>query len=62
LHLDFKRPISRQPAPDVREPLLNLNQLHAYFIETQFPIARLSAKSYKERKAASGQTLTKLGK
>ena len=32
------------------------------FIETQFPIARLSAESYKERKAASGQTLTGLGK
>ena len=27
------------------------------FIETQFPIARLSAESYKERKAVSGQTL-----
>ena len=32
------------------------------FIETQFPIARLSAESYKERKANVGQTLTKLGK
>src|SRR2546430_17288367 len=32
------------------------------FIETQFPIARLSAESYKERKAGSGQTLTGLGK
>lgn len=32
------------------------------FIETQFPIARLSAESYKERKAVSGQTLTSLGK
>ncbi len=31
-------------------------------IETQFPIARLSAESYKERKAVSGQTLTGLGK
>ena len=28
------------------------------FIETQFPIARLSAESYKERKAISSQTLT----
>jgi len=28
------------------------------FIETQFPIARLSAESYKERKANNGQTLT----
>lgn len=34
----------------------------AAFIETQFPIARLSAESYKERKANNGQTLTRLGK
>ena len=34
----------------------------AAFIETQFPIARLSAEAYKERKAVSGQTLTGLGK
>jgi len=32
------------------------------FIETQFPIARLSAESYKERRANNGQTLTRLGK
>jgi len=32
------------------------------FIEIQFPIARLSAESYKERKANNGQTLTRLGK
>lgn len=32
------------------------------FIETQFPIARLSAEAYKERKANNSQTLTKLGK
>lgn len=32
------------------------------FIETQFPISRLSAESYKERKANLGQTLTGLGK
>ncbi len=33
------------------------------FIETQFPIARLSAESFKERKAGGGsQTLTGLGK
>ncbi len=32
------------------------------FIETQFPIARLSAESYKERKSGAGQTLTNLGK
>jgi putative DNA methylase len=32
------------------------------FIETQFPIARISAEAYKERKANNGQTLTRLGK
>lgn len=32
------------------------------FIETQFPVAKVSAESYKERKAVSGQTLTGLGK
>ncbi|MBC7619740.1 MAG: DUF1156 domain-containing protein [Candidatus Saccharibacteria bacterium] len=32
------------------------------FIETQFPIARLSAEAYKERKANNSQTLTGLGK
>ncbi len=32
------------------------------FIETQFPIARLSAEAYKERKAGASQTLTGLGK
>lgn len=35
---------------------------HRPFIETQFPLARLSAESYKERKAGSNQTLTGLGK
>lgn len=32
------------------------------FIEMQFPIARLSAEAYKERKANNSQTLTRLGK
>ncbi|MFS0598605.1 anti-phage-associated DUF1156 domain-containing protein [Peribacillus frigoritolerans] len=32
------------------------------FIETQFPVSRLSKESYKERKAGSSQTLTGLGK
>ena len=32
------------------------------FIETQFPIARLSAESYKERKGTNSQTLTGIGK
>jgi putative DNA methylase len=31
------------------------------FIEAQFPVGRLSAETYKERKAGSGQTLTALG-
>lgn len=31
------------------------------FIETQFPVGRVSAESYKERKAGAGQTLTGLG-
>lgn len=35
---------------------------HTPFIESQFPLAILSAESYKERKAGSGQTLTGLGK
>jgi len=35
---------------------------HRPFIETQFPLARLSMESYKERKANLGQTLTGLGK
>jgi len=32
------------------------------FIETQFPVSKISKESYKERKAGSGQTLTGLGK
>lgn len=32
------------------------------FIEVQFPVAKLSAEAYKERKGAQGQTLTGLGK
>ena len=32
------------------------------FIETQFPVSRLSIESYRERKAVAGQTLTGLGK
>ncbi len=31
------------------------------FIETQFPVGRMSAEAYKERKAVAGQTLTGLG-
>src|SRR5881392_1554904 len=32
------------------------------FIETQFPVSKLSKESYTERKAVAGQTLTGLGK
>ena len=32
------------------------------FIETQFPVSKVSKESYKERKANNGQTLTGLGK
>ncbi len=32
------------------------------FIETQFPVSKLSKECYKERKAVAGQTLTGLGK
>jgi len=32
------------------------------FIETQFPVAKLSAEAYKERKSGASQTLTGLGK
>src|SRR5262249_10317729 len=32
------------------------------FIETQFPVSKISKESYKERKAGAGQTLTGLGK
>jgi len=32
------------------------------FIETQFPVSKISKESYKERKAGSSQTLTGLGK
>jgi putative DNA methylase len=31
------------------------------FIESQFPVGRLSAEAYKERDAGQGQTLTALG-
>ena len=32
------------------------------FIETQFPVSKVSKESFKERKANNGQTLTGLGK
>lgn len=32
------------------------------FIETQFPVSKVSKESYKERKAVQSQTLTGIGK
>lgn len=32
------------------------------FIETQFPVSKMSKESYKERKSSQGQTITGLGK
>ena len=40
----------------------SVNAKKKRFIEEQFPINRLSKESYKERKAAIGQTLTGIGK
>ncbi len=45
--------------PEAREPKL---PAAPSFIETQFPISKLSKESYKERKANYSQTLTGLGK
>ena len=45
--------------PETREPKL---PAAPSFIETQFPISKLSKESYKERKANYSQTLTGLGK
>jgi putative DNA methylase len=42
-----RRPLSLKDAPS--------------FIEVQFPVGRLSAEAYEERKAGAGQTLTALG-
>lgn len=39
-----------------------MNYKDTSFIEVQFPVSKVSKESYKERKAASGQTLTGLGK
>lgn len=43
-------------------PVSSVNSKTKRFIEEQFPINRLSKESYKERKAAVGQTLTGIGK
>lgn len=41
---------------------MNKTMNNKAFIETQFPVSRISKESYKERKAGAGQTLTGLGK
>jgi putative DNA methylase len=50
---------ARAAAPSALAPL-SLRDAPS-FIERQFPVGRLSAEAYKERKAGSGQTLTALG-
>src|SRR5208337_3859913 len=50
---------ARAAAPPALAPL-SLRDAPS-FIERQFPVGRLSAEAYKERKAGSGQTLTALG-
>lgn len=50
-------PNAQQPSFFQSSPIEN-----PCFIETQFPVAKISSESYKERKAVSGQTLTGLGK
>lgn len=55
VHTAKNRPIPAEGA--VREPESSLT-----FIETQFPVSKMSKESYTERKAVAGQTLTGLGK
>ncbi len=50
---------ARAAAPPALAPL-SLRDAPS-FIERQFPVGRLSAEAYKERKAGAGQTLTALG-
>src|SRR6266704_806783 len=50
--------IEKQPAADSK--VQSLGDLS--FIETQFPVSKMSKESYAERKAVAGQTLTGLGK
>lgn len=52
----------RKPADSARLDLAPLALKDSpSFIERQFPVSRLSAEAYKERKAGAGQTLTALG-
>jgi len=50
---------ARAAAPPALAPFLLRDT--ASFIERQFPVGRVSAEAYKERKAGAGQTLTALG-
>lgn len=54
---------ARRKSADERSPGLAPFSLRdaPSFIERQFPVGRLSAEAYKERKAGAGQTLTALG-
>ena len=52
------KPAASPAPPDAAPPLAHATS----FIETQFPVAKVSMESYKERKAVAGQTLTGLGK
>ena len=61
------RPLSIGVSGDAGSPAVASNERRApgagaSFIETQFPVSRLSKESYKERKANYSQTLTGLGK
>ena len=49
-------------APNALPILPTAAQEGLSFIETQFPVSKLSKESYTERKAVAGQTLTGLGK
>ena len=48
--------------PAAQGSRLSASETTRSFIETQFPVSRLSKESYKERKSNYSQTLTGLGK
>ncbi|GAB4240010.1 MAG: DUF1156 domain-containing protein [Acidobacteriota bacterium] len=54
--------MSMQATPDSSLAPLERFAEAPSFIEVQFPVAKLSAEAYKERKAGASQTLTGLGK
>src|SRR5881398_2948456 len=47
-------------APSALQP--SVLSSRPWFIETQFPVSKMSVESFKERTAKQGQTLTGLGK